>query len=77
MNPRVSKGLRWAKSVFKLVSIVAAVKAAFAFGSPDPGKGLALALVLFVGFTVIICPIAFVCGWLTGRRVTAAPGPFD
>jgi hypothetical protein len=70
MNPRVSKGLRWATAVFKLVSIVAGVKAVFAFGAPDPGKGLALALVLFVGFTVIICPIAFVCGWLTGPRTS-------
>lgn len=68
MTPRVAKGVRWAKSVLLYVGIFAGVKAFFALGSASPGENLGYALVLFVSYSVLLGPIAFLLGWFTGHQ---------
>lgn len=66
MTNRFEKGVRWFKTVMFYVVIFCALKAVFAFSNPDIGKGLATALVTFLGFCLIVGLPAFVLGYLTG-----------
>ena len=68
VSPRIKKGLQWAKSVLYFVIILAGVKVFFALGSADPGKNLAIAIILFLSWCILLCPLAFILGWLTGSK---------
>ena len=43
-------------------------KAIFGIFSADPGKNIAMALMIFIGSVVMFSIPAYVIGWLTGGR---------
>lgn len=66
MAARFERGVRWFMTVMLYIVIFSALKAVFAFSTPDIGKGLATALMTFLGFCLIVGLPAFVLGYLTG-----------
>jgi len=68
VSARVNKGMRWFKGVFWFVLIFFGVKALVAFGQPNSGNKLALAVLGFVGGTILFGGVAFFLGWLTGKE---------
>lgn len=71
VSPRIKKGLQWAKSVLLFVSILSGVKVFFALDSAAPGQNLVTAIILFLGGCILLCPLAFILGWLTGSKEKA------
>lgn len=70
MTTRFKKGVRWFKTAMLYIVIFSALKAVFALGAPDAGKGVAVALMTFLGFFVFVGLPAFALGYLTGGSPT-------
>lgn len=68
MTSRSEKGWRWFKTVSMYAGFFALFKAIFGIFSADPGKNIAMALMIFIGSVVMFSIPAYVIGWLTGGR---------